>query len=190
MNSSVVAKMDKAAADNRERQSMHSEKCKFMAFDQTGSWAEKKTASTRKPLSYQPGSPCVTSDKNKEVFEVLWNIESWPGIEWQIRRKKSAACGHDGSEDLKISADWSHPSPELPACNFCSLDKTPLSWHLPSPPHTTSLAHSTAPLETGQGQRAEKSCLFHTTGCWNPAPLQRLGLSSWSLQVLSSPSVE
>lgn len=33
MNSSVVAKMDKAAADNRERQSMHSEKCKFMAFD-------------------------------------------------------------------------------------------------------------------------------------------------------------
>lgn len=33
MNSSVVAKMDKAAADNRERQRMHSEKCKFMAFD-------------------------------------------------------------------------------------------------------------------------------------------------------------
>lgn len=33
MNSSVVAKMDKVMADDRERQSMHSEKCKFMAFD-------------------------------------------------------------------------------------------------------------------------------------------------------------
>lgn len=33
MNSSVVAKMDKVMADDRETQSMHSEKCKVMAFD-------------------------------------------------------------------------------------------------------------------------------------------------------------
>lgn len=33
MNSSVVAKMDKVMADDRETQGMHSEKCRITAFD-------------------------------------------------------------------------------------------------------------------------------------------------------------